>query len=271
MRIAVTGGTGFVGQALVPELARRGYDLALIGRKNIRSPAPHLNRCEAIIHLAALAHNDRVNDELLDDINRQLPLMLADAAIEMGVKRFIFVSSIAAIAGNTPPLRADMPHAPLNAYGRSKADAESGLLQKTGIEVVIVRAPLVCGPNARGNIERLRNLARRGIPLPFAGVNNRRTLLSLENMVSALTFLLDAPSEKVAGKIFHITDPAPLSLPQIVRHAAAPDPARLFWAPPGLVAGAARLVMGAETSEKLFGDLEVDGSSMRDIGWTPSQ
>lgn len=271
MRIAVTGGTGFVGQALVPELARRGYDLALIGRKNIRSPAPHLNRCEAIIHLAALAHRDHVDDALLDDINRQLPLMLADAAIEKGVKRFIFVSSIAAIEGNQGELRPDMPYAPLTPFGRSKAEAERALLEHAGLEVVVLRAPLVYGPEARGNIAKLKQLARLGLPLPFGAIRNQRSLVSRQNMVDGLIHLLEAPREKVAGRIFHITDAHALSLPDLLRTVMAPDPVRLFNAPSGLVKGATRLLAGKDTADKLFGDLLVDGSSMREIGWSPTQ
>lgn len=269
MRIAVTGGTGFVGQALVPELARRGYDLSLIGRKNIRSPAPHLNRCEAIIHLAALAHSDHPNTELLEEVNFELPLKLADAAIAAGVKRFIFISSIFAIAGNPSPLHAAMPRAPTNVYGSAKARAEEGLLAKSGLEIVIARAPLVYAPDARGNIARLKKLAQRGWPLPFGAINNKRSMVSRENMVDGLIHLLEAPSEQVAGRVFHITDDQPLSLPELLRKVMAPEPVRLFNAPAGLVRGATRLLAGKDTADKLFGDLLVDGSSMRDIGWSP--
>lgn len=270
MRIAVSGGTGFVGQALVPELAKRGYDLSLLGRKNILTPAPHLNRCEAIIHLAALAHSDHPDNALLEQVNFDLPLALADAALEAGVKRFIFVSSILAIAGNSGVLTTDMPHAPVTAFGAAKARAEGALLKKPGIEVVIARAPLVYSPQGRGNIARLKKLAQRGIPLPFGAIRNKRTMVSRENMVDGLIHLLEAPSELVAGRVFHITDNQPLSLSQLMEKIMMPEPVRMFNAPPGLIIGTTRLLAGRATADKLFGDLLVDGSSMREIGWVPT-
>lgn len=271
MSIAITGGSGFVGQALVAELAGRGHDLKLITRTNIESPVPHLSGCDTIIHLAALTHAGSTDEELFDAVNRRLPLRLADAAIAAGVARFVFVSSIAAIEGNSAPLRADMPHAPLTPFGRSKADAETGLLQKTGIDIVIARAPLVYGPNEKGNIGRLRRLGRSGLPLPFAGIHNKRTLVSLKNMSDGLAFLATAPAEDVAGKIFHITDPAPLALPELMRKVMAPDPVRQFWVPGTVLKAGIGLMAGRDTVNKLLGDSLVDGAALRAIGWTPPE
>ncbi|AIE86630.1 NAD-dependent epimerase/dehydratase family protein [Fimbriimonas ginsengisoli] len=300
MRILLTGATGFVGRACVERLA--GHDLvaAVRGGSESKPLAASLRAVEvgdigpttdwaealvgvdAVLHVAGRAHVLREPDadaiSRFRAVNTEGTRVLAEAAARAGVRRFVFVSSIGVHGrgqaadykgpGYSP---ADEP-APRDDYAVSKLEAERILLPMKEIGPVVVRPPLVYGPNVPGNLRTLLGLIRRGLPLPFQGVRNRRSMIGVRNLADLLAITLEHPS--AAGEIFNVADADEVSTPEIVRALATGlgRPARLFPLPSGLVGGLARLARKEKMYEQLFGSFVVDGSRARDLlAWTPPQ
>jgi nucleoside-diphosphate-sugar epimerase len=201
---------------------------------------------------------------------------LAEQAAAMGVRRLVYVSSIKVNGEATKPGRpfsaAEAP-APLDAYGVSKWEAEQALWEvsrQTGLEVVVVRPPLVYGPMAKGNFARLLQCVRRGIPLPLGAVDNRRSLVGIDNLVDFLIRGAEHPA--ASGQTFLVSDGNDLSTPGLIRlmGRATGRPARLFNFPPGLLRTGARFAgLGAEFG-RLIGFLQVDiAHSRRVLDWHP--
>ncbi|MCB4918318.1 NAD-dependent epimerase/dehydratase family protein [Brucella intermedia] len=270
MRIAVTGAGGFIGSALTQMLAGEGHEVLPLSRNALSGP--DLSGVETVVHCAALAHRtgaERPDAATFDAVNHRLAVELATRAKAAGVKRFVFVSTIYAIAGNPSPLTPDMPLNPRDDYGRVKARAETDLRELSGIEIVIARPVLVYGPGARANLKALIRLCDSGLPLPFGLANNRRSFVSLENVARALTFLSVAPAQKVAGRVFHLAEPQPRSTKELVTmlRTALGKPSRLVPVPPVVM----RLLLSAAGKsglyDQLYGDLVADTSSLIDAGF----
>jgi nucleoside-diphosphate-sugar epimerase len=296
--ILVTGGTGFVGAAVVARLSREGIKTrACIRRRDAPMPTgvhavhvdgltagtdwrPALAGVEVVVHLAARVHvmNDKADDPLVEfrRVNVDGTLNLARQAAAAGVRRFVFISSIKVNGEATSPQRpfsADDPAAPLDPYGISKMEAENGLHEiagKSGMEVVIIRPPLVYGPGVKANFSALTRAVQRGWPLPLGRVNNRRSLVALDNLVD---FIMTCSSHPLAAnQVFLVSDGHDLSVAELVRGLAraAGVPARLLPVPVwALRAGA--LLTGKEAAiERLCGNLQVDISKARSLlGWVP--
>jgi nucleoside-diphosphate-sugar epimerase len=299
-RVLVTGATGFVGRAACAALADHGC----VVRAATRSPCdpssvpgvrevhvvgdiagpidwqPTVEGMHAVLHLAARVHvmRDRAGDAraLFHRMNVDAPLRLARAAAAAGVARFVYVSSVKAAAERSAaPLREDAPARPEDAYGRSKREAEEALLalgRDTGLEVAIVRPPLVYGPGVGGNFRRLMSLVRLAarIPLPLDGARAPRSLVFVRNLADALTTVTLHPA--AAGEIFYVRDGEDLSTSELIRRLGAAVGLRPWLvhvpaAPLRLLAGA--LGRGAEV-ERLFGALQVDDAHLRLLlGWRP--
>lgn len=305
MRLLVTGATGFLGQALTRRLLADGHsvraacrrrpdpvtgfeiapdpgiDWQPVGEIGPDTPwQPALAGVEAVVHLAARVHVLRRENAdalaLYRRVNTDSTLALARAAVAAGVRRFVFVSSIKAIAGDRSPVRLTetTPPAPDSPYGVSKLEAEQGLARlgaETGLEPVVLRPPLVFGPGVKGNFRRLLRLCDSALPLPLGGLDNRRSLLALDNLVDALALCLTHPD--AAGRTFHIADQPSLSTTELVRrlrHHLQRRPG-LVRLPAPLLAGATRLVPGARRAwDRLAGSLELDAGLIRtSLGWTP--
>ena len=270
--VLVTGGTGFVGRHLFTELQTRGVH-AVTDRREL-SPHTHwrdlVNGKRAVIHLAAAAHQraERLDYETLHRINALATERLAREAAAAGAEQFIFLSTIGVCGDETSdtPFTEESAAAPRSAYARSKLEAERLLAKvsaETGLRVTVLRPTLVYGPGNGGNFLRLLKAVKRGVPLPFAGVRNRRTLTYVGNLVSALVDVL----ERRAIGTFVVCDNETLSTAGIVRALATGmhRPARLLPVPEALLRIAG--IANPNAVRRLVGSLEADNGKLRTLGW----
>lgn len=290
----VTGASGFVGGSLLREFQRRG--MAAVGVGRIPGPEiahgvgeinsqtewrPVLAGVACVLHAAGRAHilRDAAANPLAEfrRVNVEGTRRLALQAAEAGVQRLVFISSIGVNGISTDrrgPFTFEDRPAPIEPYGQSKLEAELALQEIaacTGLEVVIVRPPLVYGPGVRANFLRLMNLVQRGLPLPLGGVNNRRSLVALDNLVDMLICCARHPA--AAGEIFPVSDNDDLSTPDLLRSigAAMGVPVRLVPMPRWLLLQGARLIGRRGEAERLLGSLQVDIRHTRELlGWEPT-
>ncbi|MFT4000745.1 MAG: SDR family oxidoreductase [Rhizobium sp.] len=290
--ILVTGATGFVGQALCAELSRRQMDYRPVSR----APAPGfvaigtidgdtdwseaLAGVDVVMHLAARVHvmNESAADPLaaFRAVNVNATVNLARQAAGAGVRRFIFLSSIKVNGEQTvagKPFRAsDVPH-PEDAYGRSKLEAEEALLAigaETGMEIVIIRPPLVYGPGVKANFASLMKWAGRPFPWPFGAVRNRRSLVFIGNLVDFM--LLCARHPSVGNRVFLVSDGEDLSVGQLIAKLSLAEgrKALMLPVPPALLKGFAALLGRRAAAQRLLGSLQVDiGETAAITGWSP--
>jgi UDP-glucose 4-epimerase len=292
MKVLVTGATGFVGRALCGHLATHGHVVvpavrsaaglageAVVGEiDGATGWAVALSGCDAVVHLAARVHvmDDTAQNPLAlyRATNRDGTLNLARQAVQAGVRRLVFVSSIKVNGeGRDTPYRETDPPAPGDAYAVSKWEAEQGLhaiARETGLEVVILRPPLVYGPGVGANFLRLMQTVERGWPLPLGAVRNRRSLLYLGNFVDAIRLCIEHPN--AAGQTFLLDDGEPVSTPELIRRIAHAlhRPARLLPVTVGVLELAGALLGRRAAVARLAGSLFVDGSAIRSrLGWVP--
>ncbi|MGA8090039.1 MAG: NAD-dependent epimerase/dehydratase family protein [Terracidiphilus sp.] len=289
----LTGSTGFIGSSLVKRL-EHGVRCVVRSRKeeftsgfekfDIDSLTTHTNWSGAfdgvttVIHLAARAHvlRDEAADPLMmfRQVNTAATLHLAREAAIGGVKRFVFLSSIG-IYGNQdsqPISERTLPH-PAEPYAVSKFEAEAGLRQvakETGLEVTIIRAPLVYGPNAPGNFGRLADAVLRGVRLPLGAIRNKRSFIALDNLVDFICLCAWHP--KAANETFVIADGEDVSTPDLVRRMANAfgKPTRLISVPSFLLRLGATLFGNRSSAEKLLGTLLIDVTKARELlDWCP--
>ena len=274
-RILVTGAAGFIGQSLVAHLRRGGRDVLPVTRDMVA----RMTDVDAVVHLAARAHvvADKAADPLEEfrRVNVMETERLADAAVRGGVRRFVLVSSIGVLgndSGGRAFTAADPPH-PSEPYAVSKWEAEQRLLERvagTAIEAVIVRPPLVYGPGVKGNFLRLLRLVNSGLPLPFAGLEARRSFVGLQNLCGLLEACIDHPA--AAGRVLLAADGEDVTLPELLDAIARGlgRPARLFKVPWLLVESFASMAGRREDLARLVGSLRVDASETRQVlGWQP--
>ncbi|UXZ95017.1 SDR family oxidoreductase [Pseudomonas phytophila] len=296
--ILLTGATGFVGKALLSSLIDQGSEVIAVVRGSSAQVDPRarlgrivsldektewrdcLDGVQIVIHSAARVHVMAETD--LDPlaafrrVNVQGTLNLARQAAAAGVKRFIFVSSIKVNGEGTSmgrPYRADDPPAPVDPYGISKMEAEQGLRSlagQTGMEVVIIRPVLVYGPGVRANFLSMMRWLDRGVPLPFGAIKNRRSLVSLDNLVDLINVCITHPA--AANQTFLVSDGEDLSttvLLQRMGHALGKR-TRLVPVPSVLLELTAILLGKRALSRRICGSLQVDIEKNRLLlGWTP--
>lgn len=288
MKVLVTGANGFVGNALVENLRGRGHQVVAATRRSAGNTvgvgeidgatdwSGALQGCDAVVHAAARVHQMKEQaaeaETLYRRTNVEGTLNLARQSASAGVRRFIFLSSIKAM-GEAGHLSADARCHPEDAYGRSKLEAEEALLKlsaETGIDVVILRLPLVYGPGVKGNFLSLMRVVQKGVPLPLGSIRNRRSLLYLGNLVDIVALGLNHPA--APGRAFLPSDGSDVSTSDLIRGIAKAmgRKARLLPVPPSLMLLAAGLLGKAATAARLFGDLSVDSTPLfRDLEWRP--
>lgn len=297
MTILVTGANGFVGRAVCAELRRRGASVRAAMRVPNSADAdavrmPDLGPesdwsallrgapIDCVIHLAARVHvmNDRAADPIADfrRANTAGTLQLARQAASAGVRRFVYVSSIKVNGEETLPGRPFVPsvtEAPRDPYGLSKYEAERALAElsrETGMEVVVVRPPLVYGPGVRANFLSMMRWIKRGVPLPLGAIDNQRSLVALDNLVDLLILCGKHPA--AAGKTFLVSDCEDLSTTDLLRRmgSALGKRARLIPVPSAVLTGGAALLGRGGVARRLCGSLQVDVSETRAVlGWKP--
>jgi UDP-glucose 4-epimerase len=245
MRVVVTGASGFIGSNLVRCLEAKGHRVCRAGRQTAHEPWEGF---EALVHLANIAHT-RADPAALWRINVEGTLATARKAVAAGIRRFVFMSSVKA-AGEAG-----------DRYGRAKLAAETDLARlgrEAGLEIVVLRPPLVYGPGVKANFLSLMRALHRGWPLPFASIANRRSLIYVGNLSDAVLQALTRAEG--AGQTYFVADGAPVSTPELCRALgrALGRPARLFAFPPALLPA------------RLAGSLEVDDAAIRrELGWRP--
>ena len=294
----LTGASGFVGAALLQRLHGDGRDVVALVRTLSRGLpvsvptvrvgeiagttdfAKALEGITTVVHLAARVHvmRDTVADPLAEfrAVNVEGTLNLAQQAVASGVQRFVFVSSIGVNGVQSAPGKAfseaDQPN-PHNAYALSKWEAEQGLLRvadETGMEVVIIRPPLVYGCGAPGNFGSLMRALQRGWPLPLGAIHNQRSLVALDNLVDLVVTCLTHPA--AANQTFLVSDGEDVSTTELLRRmgAAMGRPARLIPVPARCLKLAAAMVGKPDVAQRLCGSLQVDIEKTRTLlGWRP--
>jgi nucleoside-diphosphate-sugar epimerase len=292
-RVLVTGGNGFIGHAILKRLRAEGLDVQMVSREAMRTgelvvgdialPVDwHKERlvCAVVIHLAARVHV--INDIEVDPltafriVNVDGTLNLARKAASLGVKRFVFISSVKVYGERTLPgqafTEADAA-IPQDFYGQSKYEAEQGLLKisaETGMELVIIRPPLVYGPGVKANFAALMHAVRRGLPLPLGSVHNQRSLVALDNLVDFIVSCICHP--QAANQTFLVSDGQDLSTTELVRGMAqaAGLSALLLPVPVWALQAGASLLGKGDVVKRLCGNLQVDISKARNLlGWVP--
>ena len=257
MTIVVTGASGFIGSALGTALSAARRDWKAV---SLHSGVPSLAGATAVAHLAAIAHS-RATREELERVNVALAGRVGEAAAAAGA-RMIFLSSVKVHGDESlAPLTEASPIAPGDRYGESKAEAEAVLRGIRGLRLTVLRPPLVYGPGVRANFLALLKAVARGVPLPLASVDNRRSLLFVGNLVDALLCAID--SNAAAGRSFLVADGKAISTPELCRRMgrALGRPARLFHCP-------SRLLEMLPAAKRLTRSLELDDSAIRsELAW----
>lgn len=296
--VLLTGATGFVGRQVLKELVQQEGISLRVAVRALREQMSNvdvfnsldlagkanwdkaLQGCDVVIHTAARVHvmKEKAGDPLSEfrKVNVEGTLNLARQAAESGVKRFIFISTIKVngefTINNQPFTASDRPN-PSDPYAISKYEAEQGLLQlakTTGMEVVIIRPPLIYGPGVKGNFRTMIKMLQKGIPLPLGSVKNKRSLVSLDNLVSLILRCLDHP--KATNQVFLVSDGEDLSTTALLRKLGETQnkPALLLPVPQGILKLGATLLGQKAFFQRLCGSLQLDISkTCQLLDWMP--
>jgi UDP-glucose 4-epimerase len=302
-RYLVSGATGFVGAVLCAQLLEDGQHVTPLSREGATPLSPLLKafavrvnpdfadlaadwpigrQCDVAIHLASRVHvmqeSSRDVQETYRRTNVTGSLNVAAAAAKAGARRFVFVSSVKAMGDTEPgsPARpwceSDQPM-PTDPYGTSKWEAEKAVrafCEREGMEWTIIRPPLVYGPHVRANFRQLLAVVARRVPLPLASVTARRSMIFIDNLISAIRVCADHPL--AARQTFFVSDGMDFTVADIVRSIGLEmgRPARVFRCPPALLACAARLTGRTEQAERLLNPLRVNIEHIRaELAWAP--
>lgn len=294
MKLLLTGGSGFLGSRVYEVAKTQGLELRSVVRKPMLCDSAVIvaeinsqtnwfgafDGVDCVVHCAARVHqmNESATDalEAYREVNTLGTLNLARQAAQAGVKRFIFISSIKVNGEFSPsghPFQPDLVHVPDDPYGLSKYEAEvqlRELAKETGIEVVIIRPPLVYGPGVKANFLSMMHWIKKGIPLPLGAIHNSRSLVYIDNLVDLILTCCKHP--KAAGETFLASDDKDVSTTQLLKAVALSmnKRARLIPIPMSIIEFAAQVIGKPQISQRLCGSLQVDISHTRKIlDWEP--
>ncbi|MBV1838995.1 UDP-glucose 4-epimerase family protein [Photobacterium ganghwense] len=294
MKIFVTGATGFIGSALIQKIETyEGYSIIAATRHPSDSEnhvclnlednfdvSSKLEGLDVVIHCAAKVHvMNATPDTLMSDfntVNTKGTLNLARQAAAAGAKRFIFLSTIKVNGESTEsgkPFTPDVERAPHDLYALSKYEAELGLrelAEQTGMEMVIIRPPLIYGPGVKANFASLIKLASKGLPLPLGAIHNQRSMVYVGNLIDLIVNCISSP--KAANKTFLVSDNDDLSTTQLLSALAKAmgKPSRLIPVPASWLMTVTKLLGKPAIGERLCGNLQLDISETKScLGWTP--
>jgi UDP-glucose 4-epimerase len=289
-RILVTGASGFIGRALVAELAAAGHSV----RAAMRQPADVfarsvevvavsdltrpvewralLSRMETVVHLAGIAHaGPGIAEDVYDRVNRLATAELANTAHAVGIRHLVFISSIRAQSGpaSAAAIRETDTPQPTDAYGRSKLAAEQAV-RASDVPHTILRPALIYGSGVKGNLARLMQLSQTSWPLPLGLCRNRRSLLARGNLIAAIHFALESPAAR--NQTFIVADPNPLTLAEIVAALRAGEGRSpgLLPVPSPLLAFAMKAAGRNDEWQRLGGTLVADPGKLIGAGWKPA-
>ncbi len=295
IKVLVTGASGFVGKSIIAELNQRNIFTIAVGRITVLSDAKvfiavpdfsakdiwqkTLSNCDVIIHLAARVHvmNNQIKNPLKAflTVNLDHTVNLAEAAAKAGVKRFVFVSSIKVNGEYTekqPFTENDLPN-PRDPYAVSKHKAEKALRQiekETGMHVVILRPPLIYGAGVKANFAALLRLIDKKLPLPLANINNKRSLIYVNNFVDAIITCAIHPA--AVGQTYLVSDGEDVSIPQLIKKIALAfgKPSYLFPLPIFMMRFLAKFIGKAASVDRMTESLVIDNSKIRqELNWKP--
>lgn len=297
-KVLVTGANGFVGKALLREMVKQDIPVIAAVRKDCQKIfngiecvevsdlsgkqdwSPVLKDIDSVVHTAARVHimegNESKTQYVYNQVNTEATLNLARQAVKADVRRFIFLSTIK-VNGEVTQLgtlfNEKIKSPPVDYYAFSKWKAEQGLMhiaEETGMEVVIIRPPLIYGPGVKGNLAKIIKSIRLGIPLPLGALNNRRSLLAMENLVNFIQLSLTHP--KAANETFVLADGEDVSTTQLLKKVAAAMNKKVWLLPVPIswMAFPAKLFGKQALVERLFGSLQVDSKKARELlKWSP--
>jgi nucleoside-diphosphate-sugar epimerase len=296
--LLITGANGFVGRALISKLAleTNHFVRASVRKKTIQFPSQikvvenidassntnwtdALRDIDVVIHLLARVHimDEKAADPLREfrNINVDATTALAKEAARQGTKRFVFLSSVKVNGESTfdrPFTETNLAH-PEDAYAISKWEAEEALRQiakETGMEVVIIRSPLVYGPNVKANFLKMMQYVKRGIPLPLGSIQNKRSLIGIDNLVDFITITIFHP--KASNQTFLISDDEDISTTDLLRRIGEcmKKPARLIPIHPKILSFLFKIIGRQDFGDRLLGSLEVDITKAKKLlAWSP--
>lgn len=293
--VLVTGSTGFLGKNLLAALTQKNYSLKALVRKTPQERSEKVNyqlfkgmtevtdwssyfdKVDVVVHCAARVHilseTEENPLEAFRNVNVKASVAMAKAARNAGVKRFIYISSIGVNGAETheSPFNNDTKAAPYSPYTQSKYEAEQKLLaiaNESSMDIVVIRPPLIYGPDAPGNFQKLLAAVEKGIPMPFGNSKNRRSFIAVANLTSFISACIEHP--KVSNKVMVVADKTAISTGQLIKAIASAygKGPRLFSFPSGLLRFGLELIGKKGLAQQLCGSLEIDSqASCQILDW----